>query len=455
MKAAKQYKISILLLGACLLEIRPALALTLAEAVQYAMEHNRDVLSVKEEIRERRGQVLEARSDAFPKIDLMATGYRLRDPGFLNSTFGQELLRGGGAGSDFPIPIEAILPKPQTYYETTLNFSQPLFSWGKVSNALKVANLGMREVDLGLETTRQQVAYDVTGAFYDVLLAEETIDMYRKAIETQERYLQQTKDFFEVGDATRLDILRAESRLASTKPDLLEAENTLTQAGKQLNFLLGRSLTEPVNAVGVETQQEFTPPPLDSVVEVAVRNRPDLRRLEVQESMYDKTVNVFKADYRPRADLNGHYGYSTIRTGDLLDRNFESWRVAVQFSVPVFDGLKNRGVVMQYRSLQTRKQIEKNKLAEQIGLQSRQAIDACASAVEVYQARQLSLESAEEEERVTGDQHEQGLITLFELLEANRRALEARVDYLRSRYDLLRRIANLKLVMGLPVEELF
>ncbi|HLA40680.1 MAG TPA: TolC family protein, partial [Candidatus Glassbacteria bacterium] len=60
-----------------------------------------------------------------------------------------------------------------------------------------------------------------------------------------------------------------------------------------------------------------------------------------------------------------------------------------------------------------------------------------------------------EEERVTGDQHEQGLITLFELLEANRRALEARVDYLRSRYDLLRRIANLKLVMGLPVEELF
>ncbi|MFH1070623.1 MAG: TolC family protein [Candidatus Glassbacteria bacterium] len=452
MKAAN-YLSFLFLVSASLATARPVRALTLAEAIGYALEHNRDVLSMKEEIRERRGQVIEARSDAFPKLDLILSGYRLRDPGFLNSTFGQELLRGGG-GSDFPIPIEAILPKPQTYYQTTLSFSQPLFTWGKVSNALKVATLGMQDIDLGLETTRQQVAYDVSSAFYDVLLAEETIDMYQKAIETRQRFLQQTKDLFEVGDATRLDILRAESQLASTRPDLLEAENRLTQAMKQLNFLMGRELIEPVNAVGVEAHGDFTAPPLDSVVTVAVHNRPDLHRLEIQQDMYDKTINVFKADYRPRADLNGYYGYSTIRTGDLLDRNFEAWRFALEFKVPVFDGLKNRGIVMQYRSQQARKRIERDKLAEQIRLQSRQAIDACTSQAEVYQARKLSLESAEEEERVTGDQYDQGLVTLFELLEANRRTLETTVDYLRSRYDLLRQIANLKLVMGIIVYEL-
>jgi len=169
--------------------------------------------------------------------------------------------------------------------------------------------------------------------------------------------------------------------------------------------------------------------------------------------MYDKSINVFKADFRPRADLVGHYGYSTINTDDLLDRNFESWRVALEIKIPVFDGLRNRGVVMQYKSLKNRKEIEREKLAEQIRLQARQAIDACNSAAKVYRGRQLSLVSSEEEERVTSDQFDQGLVTLYELLDSNRRTLLVRNQSIQARYSLLREIANLKQVMGIPVEE--
>lgn len=437
-----------------LLFSHPAAGMTLAEAVSFAMEHNRDILSVHEEIYERRGQVLEARADAFPQFNLSMNTFRLRDPGFLNSTFGQELLKGGGTGpAEMPIPIEAIMPKPQSFYEMTMNVSQPLFTWGKVSNAYKLANLGIEDSNLNLESTRQRVAYEVTSAYYDVLLAQETIVMYEKAIETQKRYLKQIRDFFEVGDGTRLDILRAESQLATTEPDLFQANHALAQAKKNLNFFLGRSLDQPIAISPVEMAEEFSAPGLDRVISVAVTNRPDLKQLKVQVEMYDKSINVFKADFRPRADLAGHYGFSTINTGDLLDRNFESWRVALEISIPVFDGLRNRGVVMQYKSLRNRKEIEREKLAEQIRLQARQAIDACNSAAKVYRGRQISLTSGEEEERVTSDQFEQGLVTLYELLDSNRRTLVVRNQAIQARYNLLREIANLKQVMGIPVEE--
>ena len=428
--------------------------MTLTEAVSFAMKHNRDVLSVQEEIHERRGQVIEARADVFPQFNLAMSTFRLRDPGFLNSTFGQELLKGGGASMDeMPIPIEAIMPKPQSFYEMTMNVSQPLFTWGKVTNAYKLATLGIKDSNLNLERTRQRVAYQVTSAYYDVLLAEETIAMYEKAIESQRRYLKQTRDYFEVGDGTRLDILRAESQLATTEPDLFQAKHALAQAKKNLNFLLGRSLDQPISTLPVETVEEYSAPGLDNVVSVAVTNRPDLRQLKVQVDMYDKSIKVFKADFRPRADLAGYYGFSTINTGDLMDRNFESWRVALEISIPVFDGFRNRGVVMQYKSLKNRKEIEREKLAEQIRLQARQAIDACNSAAKVYLGRQLSLTSSEEEERVTSDQFEQGLITLYELLDSNRRTLVVRNQAIQARYNLLREIANLKQVMGIPVEE--
>ncbi len=437
-----------------LLFSRPAPGMTLAEAVSFAMKHNRDILSGQEEIHERRGLVLESRADAFPQFNLAMSTFRLRNPGFLNSTFGQELLKGGGAGMDeMPIPIEAIMPKPQSFYEMTMNVSQPLFTWGKVSNACKLANLGIKDSNLNLERTRQNVAYEVTSAYYDVLMAEETIAMYEKAIETQKRYLKQIRDFFEVGDGTRLDILRAESQLAVTEPDLFQAKHALAQAKKNLNFLLGCGLDQPISTSPVEMVEEFSAPSLDSVVSVAVPNRPDLRQLNVQVDMYDKSINVFKADFRPRADLVGYYGFSTINTDDLLDRNFESWRVSIEISIPVFDGFRNRGVVMQYKSLKNRKEIEREKLAEQIRLQARQAIDACNSVAQVYRGRRLSLASSEEEERVTSDQFEQGLVTLYELLDSNRRTLVVRNQAIQARYNLLSEIANLKRVMGIPVEE--
>ncbi|MCD6361175.1 MAG: TolC family protein [Armatimonadetes bacterium] len=295
----------------------------------------------------------------------------------------------------------------------------------------------------------------MTSAYYDVLLAEETIAMYEKSLETQKRYLQQTKDFFEIGDATRLDILRAEARLASTKPELLKANNTLVQAKKRLNFLLGRPLDAEISTLPVEGAEDFKVPSLDSVVTVALAHRPDLKQMNLQVEMYRKTINIFKADYRPRVDLVGHYGFSTVRTQDLLDRNFESWRVAFEVSIPVFDGFRNRGVIMRYRSQQNQKDIERKKLSEQIRLQARQSIDACSSAAEVYRAREISLQSAEEEERVTADFYDQGLVTFYELLDSNRRTLSVRTQYLEARYNLLRQIAALKRVMGIPVEELF
>ena len=431
-------------------------AMTLADAVAYAMEHNRDILSVKEQIVQRKGQITEARADAFPEVNLSLTSHRLRDPGFLNSTFGQSLLKGGGTGDDeFPIPIEAIMPKPQTFYETTMNFHQPLFTWGKVSSAIKLANLGLDEVELLLETTRQEVAYQITGAYYDVLMAEETVTVYQKSIEVQQRYLKQTRDYMEVGDATRLDLLRAETQLAVTEPGLLQARHNLVQAKKNLNFLLGRSLETEVSAAPADDPVDLGAPSLESVITEAIANRPDLQRLNVQVGMYDKSVNVFKADFRPRVDLNGYYGFSTINTGDQFDRDFEAWRVAVEVSVPIFDGFRNRGIVRQYKSQQMQKEIESATLAEKIRLEARQTIDSFTAAAEVFRARRMALSSAEEQERVTADMYEQGLVTSYELLDSNQKTIQARTDYLDSRYNLLLQQAALKKVIGTPVEKLF
>ena len=437
----------------------PLQAMTLAEAIGYAMEHNRDVLMVKEMIIERKAQITEARADAFPELNLNATTYRVRDPGFLNSTFGQELLKGGsdsGSGEDIGIPLDAILPKPQTFYETSVSFNQTVFTWGKVRSAIQLANLSKKDKELELKNTRQQVAYQVTEAYYNVLMAEEKILVYEKAIEVQKTFLQQTQDNYDFGDATNLDLLRAKSQLASTQPDLLKARNEWELARKNLNFLLGRSLDEDISTVPVdESSVETDAPELDYVVNRALENRPDLERLRVQVNMYEKSIKVFRADFRPSAEVVGQYGFSTINTGDQLDRNFEAWRLAFQVKVPLFDGFRNKGVVGQYKSQQEQKRIELDKSLEQLRLESRQALDSFETAKSVDTASRFALESAREEERVTRDQYDNGLVTSFELLDAHSKAIDAQTAYLEARYGYLLQYAAMKKVMGVPVDRLF
>ena len=127
----------------------------------------------------------------------------------------------------------------------------------------------------------------------------------------------------------------------------------------------------------------------------------------------------------------------------------------MEVSVPVFDGFRNRGIVRQYKSQQAQKEIETTTLAERIRLEARQSIDAFTAAAEVFRARRMALASAEEQERVTADMYEQGLATSYELLDSNQKTIQARTDYLNSRYNVLLQRAALKKVMGTPAEKLF
>ncbi|MFC1537608.1 TolC family protein [Gemmatimonadota bacterium] len=224
---------------------------------------------------------------------------------------------------------------------------------------------------------------------------------------------------------------------------------------KNLNFLLGRSIVIEFHTAPVDEPANLDAPSLDSVITEALACRPDLQRLDVQVSMYDKSVNVFKADFRPSVNLNGYYGFSTIDTKNQFERDFESWRVAIEVNIPVFDGFRNRGVVNQYQSQKVQKEIESATLAERIRLEARQTIDAFTAAAEVFQARWTALSSAEEQERVTADMYDQGLVTSYELLDSNQKTIQARTDYLNSRYNLLLQRAALKKMMGIPVENLF
>ena len=54
-------------------------------------------------------------------------------------------------------------------FDNTLRFSYPLYSGGKNENNIASAQLNLNSADLNLENTKQQIVFDTTSAYYDVV----------------------------------------------------------------------------------------------------------------------------------------------------------------------------------------------------------------------------------------------------------------------------------------------
>ena len=108
------------------------LSFTIHQAVEVALQLNPEVLGERERTQEFIQLVREAKSEALPRIDARLTVFQNRDPGLRNSPFFSRLLESGeelppGAGDAFFF----------TNYVWNLGIEQLIYTFGRVSNALK------------------------------------------------------------------------------------------------------------------------------------------------------------------------------------------------------------------------------------------------------------------------------------------------------------------------------
>ena len=187
---------------------------------------------------------------------------------------------------------------------------------------------------------------NVKRGFYNYLLAKQLVGVSEEALALAEKTLQNVKNMFEVGIASRLDLLRAEVRAANLKPPLIQARNNVAVAELSLKTLLGLDVAQPVDVVG-----EMTYEPVDINLEEslakAVENRPELSQLQYQKQMAGEMIKIARADYLPTIALSG--SYTTWADKFVFAKN--SWQDFYTFnlvlSVPIFNGLQTSAKVAE------------------------------------------------------------------------------------------------------------
>jgi outer membrane protein TolC len=400
--------------------------LTLDEAIAITAEKNRDIERAREYIAWAQGKYVEERAAAFPQLTALASlGW---DKDESQKIYGPTMTQKTERRS------------------ASIGLTQPLFTWGQVSAAIRAAKVGLQSAEEQLRVYQQAAKRDVSAAFYDVLLARELHALALHSIDQKKRHLEEARRKLQAGVATDYDVLAAEVSVENARPETIRTENQIRTARERLRFLLAVASGE-VDAAGSLVADIL---PLRSYEEnfaLAREKRPDLADIRHRIDVYRELVVLADAQDKPRVDLKGTYGWNTLEQPGISGDG-PSWSIGVQLSYPFFDGLRTKGRVAQAESDLRRIRIDEAKRIDGAALEVREALNAAGESAEIVRSLSGVVNQAERLLVMAEKGYELGVKTRLEVDDAELNLRQAKSSLSRARRDYLVARVNLDWVTG-------
>jgi NodT family efflux transporter outer membrane factor (OMF) lipoprotein len=183
-------------------------------------------------------------------------------------------------------------------------------------------------------------------AYVNVRASQERLRIAQANVEAQEDTLQLTKDRFDSGLVSALDVAQAESNLANTYSLIPVIERDINEGLNRLAVLLG----ENPGALHAELNDEAPIPHEPEEVAMGLptellRQRPDVRRAERLLASQTAQIGIATADLYPTFSLAGFLGLEALSASDLGSGDSVTWNVGLPIRWNIFAGGRIRSQI--------------------------------------------------------------------------------------------------------------
>ena len=419
-----------------------AAPLTLRHAASIALEKNPLRRAALADTKAASAGVREAQSFLLPHVTFSEQSTLGNDPVYV---FGSRLRRQRFTQADFALS-QLNTPSPLGNFTTrfggTWNLFDSFASWHGVTRAKEMNIAASRQ----LERTEQEILFRVVQSYYGVLLAKKQLDVAERSDNTAKSILDRSQARFDAGVAVESDLLSSKVRLASREQELIRARNNLELARAQLNMALGVAVAHPYEPSDPLVEQTLIPNSLLELEQKALTNRPDLKRIEAQQSAQDLSVATAKSSFGPR--LNAFAGWETDNPTFLAGGGGNNWMGGIELQIDLFLGGAKRAALSRERADAERIAALKQAANDAAQLEVRRAYyDQDANRQQLEVAR-TAITQAQENLRIDQDRYDSGLLTITDLLGAEEAARRTQADYWQAIYQFHISYANLELACG-------
>jgi outer membrane protein TolC len=415
--------------------------LELSEAVEIALDRNQILGAADAGLEAARAEVKGSEAMRLPKVELHETFMRTTNPVYVfGNLLGQEAF-----GAEHFDPAFLNEPDALGNFNTKLTVTQPIWTAGRIPNAIAASRLASDAAEAGRERTRQQVVHQVIEAYTGAVLAGHHLQVAREALETVRANVKIVSDMKEAGLVVESDLLQARVRESEIEEMVIRAESAVSVSQAAVNLAIGRDLDTPFT---LEKSLDPASMPEESVValtEEALANRPDLLEAGNRADAAGRVVRMNKAGYMPEIGLLGSY---EMNSEDLIGTDGTNWSVIVAARLTVFDWKGTRSRINAARERKNQAVLMRDLLVRSIGLEVRRAYHELRAADKRLEQAVRAVDMSRESLRIVTDRYKEGLTTLVELLDAETALTRARTREVAARRDMLIGAASLDLAVG-------
>jgi outer membrane protein len=340
---------------------------------------------------------------------------------------------------------------------------QPLLKNFWIDNTRLQIQLDKRDLKISQEDFRDQLMTtitDVEQAYYEVIFAQENVRVQQSALELADRLLAENKKRVELGALAPLDEKQAESQVASSRADLLQAEGTRDTQQRVLKNLLSDDYQQWMD-VSIEPEEKLVAVPETFDLQESWRRglslRPDVlqQRLNLEKQVY--IVKYQKNQRLPQLDIVGTVGYSgsADTMGDALSQvsGFDNqfWSVGGQVTFPI----GNTSARNNYRSAKVTKEqaeLQLKQLEQVVMITIENAIAVAKTSFQRVSATREARLYAEAALEAEQKKLENGKSTSFVVLQLQKDLTTARSAEIRALADYNEALARLALQEGTTLE---
>ncbi|MEQ1916196.1 MAG: TolC family outer membrane protein [Gallionella sp.] len=329
-----------------------------------------------------------------------------------------------------------------------VNLVQPLFrqqNWMAYSEselqvAISEAQYKVAEEDLVVRTAQ---------AYFDVLIAEDSVQLAQAQKAAIVEQLAQAKRNFEVGSATITDTHEAQARYDLTGAQEIAAQNNLEIKRRVLQQLTN-SLPGHLKRLEGELKLEMPQPAdMEKWIADAQNSNPQLAIAQAYAQLAEKEVERNRGGHYPTVDLVANYGKNYATGGTFgLASDTRNTNIGVQLNMPLFQGGAVNSKWREAEANRERAQQDLESARRNVTLQTSQAYFGVVNGMAQVQALQQALVSSTSVLEATKTGQEVGVRTNLDVLNAQQQLYATRRDLYQAEYNYLGNMLRLKAAVG-------
>ncbi|MBI4517757.1 MAG: TolC family protein [Deltaproteobacteria bacterium] len=391
--------------------------LTLDRALDMARQNNPELLSARQEAEIARGRLVKARywNQFNPEIEGGAAQRRF-DAG------GSDAQRTGGVSLEFEVA-------------------------GQRGKRIDEADRHLARVEAEIANAERLVLTQVREAFYRVLYLERRLQLFRQVEDLNRRLRDASAERFRSGKVPKLEANLPVVRYSQSRKDTLTAERDHRNALREIERLLGN---DPLGTVEIAGNLSVHPikTPVDTLLETALRVRPDLHARDAEIERVDAETSLTKRLIVPNPTLRGTYDEETETAGSR-DRIVGG---QISIPLPLFDRRQAELTALAGQRAQAAYARSGTALTVQAEVRDAyRSYEAAAEAVQVFEADAVSRIS--ENFRFVETAYREGKIDLLQLVVVQNDLVNAQFSYLDSLWDYWLARTALERAVGQPLEQ--